>query len=454
MFYVEFLVKIFWLIIFLKVFLFWLWLWQLKEYRIDRFKAHFETQKIKKIISCLWWLKYPKFTKKIIVIFLVGAGLAILWLFYLSGFLLVILTPLFSSFLVLFFQIPTVIWRNNVLKKAKQKRAKFKDLPSHLGIGGEGLIVIGITGSYGKSSTKEFLSIILSEEYNVLKTEGNVNTEIGVAETILKKLKREHQIFICEMAAYNKGEIKLLCDIIQPRIGIVTGVNEQHLALFGSMENLLSAEGGRELIESLPEGGMAFFNAKNSYCRELYNQTKLKKFLYGEEVKIAGLENIEGAKLVARELGMSEEKIEQGAAKIMDKFPGIKIKRSKNGLDIINATYSVNPTGVLTHLDFLKNWSGKKIIIMPCLIELGSASKRIHQEIGEKIAEICDLAIITTKDYFKEISHSGVRPHYAKNSALILEKLKQVLDKKDNSNNVLLLEGRLPEQLIEEIEKL
>jgi UDP-N-acetylmuramoyl-tripeptide--D-alanyl-D-alanine ligase len=449
MFYIELLVKIFWFVFFIKIFLFWLWLWQIKEYRIDRFKAHFETQKIRKIISSFWWFKYPKFTKKIIVIFLIGVGLSILWLFYFPGLFLIILTPLFTFLLILFFQIPVIIWRNNVLETAKQKRKKLKDL-----------LVIGITGSYGKTSTKEFLAEILSQNFNILKTKENQNTEIGIAQCILNELKPEHQIFICEMGAYNKGEIKLLCDIIQPKIGIVTGVNEQHLSLFGSMENLLSAEGGEELIESLPkDGGVVFLNGKNKICQEIYQKIKIKKYLYGQKAELL-LENIEGAKAVAKELGMTDEEISRGVEKIENKLPGIKIEKKKNGLTIINAVYSTNPTAVIAHLNYLKKWSGKKIIIMPCLIELGPASKKIHQEIGEKISEVCDLAIITTKDYFKEIKEGsgrrGVEPPYGnilhlENPQLILKKLKQVLNEKDNSNNVILLEGRLFKKLLKEL---
>lgn len=442
------LIFIFWFIVFIKIFLFWLWLWQLKEYRIDRIGAHFKTQKIKKILSCLWWLKYPKFTKKIIIIFFIGSGLAILWLFYLPGIILIILTPLFSSVLVLALEPFIVFLKNRIFKKAKQKRAQFKDL-----------LVIGITGSYGKTSTKNFLALILSHKYKVLKTKGNINVDIGIANFVLKKLKKKHKIFICEMGAYRKGEIKKICDIIKPNIGIVTGVNEQHLALFGSMENLLSAEGGIELIESLSEDGIAFFNAKNKYCVDLYEKTKgIKKFLYGQEVSIVGLENIEGAKMVAKELGMSEQEIEQAVVKIKNKFPGIRIKKNNN-LTIINATYSTNPTGVIAHLDYIKNWQGKKIIIMPCLIELGPASKRVHQEIGKRINQVCDLAIITTKDYFNEIKQEmdGVelRPFprtevlYLKTPKEILEKVKSFIEKEKNV--IILLEGRVPEQLVEEL---
>jgi len=141
--------------------------------------------------------------------------------------------------------------------------------------------VIGITGSYGKSSTKEFLATILSAKYKVCKTSANRNSEIGVAETVLRELKPEHEIFIVEMGAYRTGEIKAICDIVHPTIGVLTAVSEQHLALFGSLEATKKAK--YELIEALPENGIAIFNADNRATRELAEQTLKPKRLYSTE---------------------------------------------------------------------------------------------------------------------------------------------------------------------------
>ncbi len=429
--------SIFWFLIFVKLLLFWLWLWQLKEYHFGRFKSHFETQKFKKIISSFWRLKYPKFTKKITAVFIACSLAEILLLSYSPLFLAIIFTFFSTSLLILFFQILAVIWRRFVMGKAKAKRLKFKDL-----------LVIGITGSYGKTSTKEFLSAILSEKFNVLKTKEHQNSEIGISQCILNNLESKHQIFVCEMAAYNKGGIKLLCDIAKPKIGIIAGVNEQHLSTFGNMENLLSAEGGEELIDSLPKNGIAFFNGNNQYCRRLYEKTKIKKIFYGEEAAFSGEENILGSTAVARELNMTEEEIKRAVGKIDNKFPGIKIKKGINGLTVIEATYSANPTGLIAHLEFLKTFPGKKVIVMPCLIELGSASSRVHKEIGKKISEICDLAIITTKDRFKEIKEG------AGEKVIFLEKSKEIFKKIisfTKKGDVVLLEGRLPNFLIEKL---
>ena len=418
----------------LKLFLFWLWLWQLKEYHLGRFKAHFETQKIKKIIGSFYWFKHPKWTKKTIFIFITGTILLFYFTFYFSLFFSIILiffSFFFSSLIVFFFQIPTVILRKIILKKAAEKREKFKNL-----------VVIGITGSYGKTSTKEILADILTEKLGrekVLKTKEHQNSEMGISQTILKKLNSEHEIFIVEMGAYNKGGIKLLCDIAQPKIGILTGINEQHMSTFGSQEKIIKTK--YELIESLPEDGLAFFNGKNKYCRELYQKTSgVKKFLFGQEAVSFAEENVLGAMAVARALGL---KIEKKSA-----FEGMRIKKGQNGLKIIDSTYSANPASVIAHLSEIEKLSGRKIIVMPCLIELGSASKAVHRRIGEKINQVCDLAIITTEDWFKEIKEG------AGQKAIIIEKPDEILRKIKEfcrPNDVVLLESRVPGQLIQKL---
>lgn len=492
----RYLIALLWLIIFTKKFLFWVYLWQLKEYHIGRFIDHFQTDKGKKLIFNYLFLikvlallgiifaakqglaeikfnlvyfitliffaeslfalksfwqkafKRPVLTQKTAIILNTGLSLGILLIFFLfllefkltkftaTLLLLDILIPIGFSLLILAFQPLAVILRNRILKRARQKRAQFKNL-----------LAIGITGSYGKTSTKEFLAAILSGKFKVLKTREHQNSEVGISECILDELNQEHQIFICEMGAYNRGGIKLLCDIVKPKIGILTGINEQHMATFGSLENIIKTK--YELIESLPENGVAFFNGKNKYCRELYGQTKIKKYLYGENAGL-GLENFEGAKAVAKELGMSDEEIERASRKIENKFPGIKIKNGINGLKVIDATFSANPDSVITHLEYLKTLPGKKVIIMPCLIELGNASAEVHRRIGAKITEVCDLAIITTTDHFKEMREE------AGNKAVFLEDPNKIFKKIQNTckeGDTVLLESRMPVGLLDLLSK-
>lgn len=540
-----------WFIRTTKVILFYLYLWQLKEYRISRFFDHFRTEKGKKLVFnklvifkvfllVVWiamgyisvgfgffdmihdfilifsivmlcvvyffegiravsnyisgkFLK-PVFTRKIqfLIFILLAFTIAFLLFMILSfkrplvGLLAFdILTPLIVSAIIFIFQPLAVFGRNQIIKKAKRKRAEFKNL-----------LVIGITGSYGKTSTKEFLATILSEKFNILKTKEHQNTEIGVSRCILNDLQPEHEIFICEMGAYKRGEIKLLCDITKPKIGILTGINEQHLATFGSQENIIKAK--YELIESLPEDSLAIFNGDNKYCLELYKKTTIEKRLqpphhpprrllvYGLQSSILGkppdiwaynvktekdfiafkifskddsadfkvnifgaqnVLNILGAVAVAKELGMSFEEIARACQKIEPGQSGMQLKKGINGLNIIDASYSANPTGVISHLEYLKIWGGKKVIVMPCLIELGSSSIKVHKRIGQKIGEICDLAIITTKERFKEIKEGAPNALFIENPKEILEKIKSFCQEGD----VVLLESRVPGQLMKQL---
>jgi UDP-N-acetylmuramoyl-tripeptide--D-alanyl-D-alanine ligase len=506
------LIIILWFIIFTKKLLFWVWLWQLKEYHLRRFKAHFQTEKGKKIISnyllkaklilvlglflyfplfsyllilvflaeTLFFLRYilkrtfkrPTLTKKTILILGAGFVLGILILhsffplseksFYIYLLGIDILAPLIFSGLVLAFEPYAISWRKKIIRRATDKRKGFKDLT-----------VIGITGSYGKTSTKEFLFEILSERFKVLKTKEHQNSEVGISRCVLNDLKPEHQVFICEMGAYGKGGIKMLTDIVKPKIGVLTGINEQHLATFGSLENIIKAK--YELIESLPKDGLAVFNGYNKHCLELYSETNLAKKLSGKDIKAENIrvgkefisfkvslggdsadfkvnllgqhwvENILIAILVAKELGMTLKEISSACQKVKP-LPGAMRIIKNRGLNIIEATYSANPSGVISHLDYLKSWSGKKVIVMPCLIELGSSLEEVHQRIGEKIGEVCDLAIITTKECVSDIK-KGVKKGgvlYLENSQDIFEKLKEFSGQED----VILLESRLPKKLL------
>lgn len=141
------------------------------------------------------------------------------------------------------------------------------------------LIVIGITGSYGKTSTKFFLEKILSSKYNVLMTPESYNTTMGVVKTIRESLKPTHEIFICEMGAKGIGHIKEICDIVKPKFGIITSIGPQHLESFKTIENIITAK--FELCDALPNDGVIFLNGDNEYIRN--NKINKKAVYYGLE---------------------------------------------------------------------------------------------------------------------------------------------------------------------------
>lgn len=522
-----------WFIGTLKFILFWVYLWQLKEYHLGRFKDHFRTYKGKKIffnwlfsfkllIFTLLLLSYnffgiafyalllvylleslnsvasflrgrlkmPVFTPKttlltsVSCLLFIGLFFAVynntstdFW-FLFSILTFDILTSLIVSAVVLTFEPLFVLARNNMIEKATEKIRKF-----------DKLVVIGITGSFGKTSTKEFLTTILSEKFNVLSTKEHRNSEMGISKTILEELNKDHQIFIVEMGAYKKGGITLLCDMVRPMIGIVTGVNEQHMATFGSMENLLSAEGGEELLENLPKNGLIILNGDNKYCVDLYKKANIHKRIYSEErrkvdsdiwseevvvtkdsldfmaitkkkeashfnVNVLGRQNIQNllaAILVARELGMSFNEISRTASKIKQKQGGMTIKTGIHDINVVDSSYSSNPDGVKADLNYLNVFKGKKVIVMPCMIELGKKSEEIHYKVGEKIAEIADMAIITTRERFKDIQEGAVSAGMEENKIIFSEKPGEIFHMITTfckSGDAVLLEGRVPSNLI------
>lgn len=535
---ILYLLSIIWIFRQIKYTLFWIYLWQLKEYHIGRFLSHFATSQgrnlflnklllLKLILLiipfflegenyyyvlslCLLFLyaleflkllkdfifsqlKAPVWTVKTIFLFLttLAAEVFYLWVivnekdFFYSGLILFdIFTPLLISLAVLLFQPLSFLWRVFIIRRAIQKRDKFKNLK-----------VVGITGSYGKTSTKEFLAAILEQKFNVLKTKKHQNSEVGVSSAILKELKPSHEVFVVEMGAYNKGGIKLLCDIAKPKIGILTGINAQHLATFGSPENIINTK--YELIESLPEDGTAIFNGNNQYCQNLYQKTRIPKKIsfspfstrsgrniwedfWAEDIKVEkekitfnvfsrdgesaffelkelGAHNIENILLAvccAKELGMSLDEISKACLKIERQQGSMILFEGVNGSKVIDSTYSANSTGVFAHLDYLDIWESKKVIVMPCLIELGLASRAVHKKIGERIGRTCNLAIITTEECFDFIKRGAIEQGMKKDNILLIKDPQRVIEKVESfvqAGDVVLLESRIPKQIIDSL---
>ena len=190
------------------------------------------------------------------VIFLFLADILVVLAYY-----IVILTNIINS------PIEKAI-QNKFVRKAKKKLKEMENLK-----------IIGITGSYGKTSTKYIVSTILEQKYNVLKTPASYNTKMGIVRTINEQLKPTHQIFVCEMGADEVGGIQRSCDVVHPTIGMVTAIGPQHLATFGSLENVKKTK--FELVNSLPKEGIAFLNYEDENIRSM--KTEKNKITYGLE---------------------------------------------------------------------------------------------------------------------------------------------------------------------------
>lgn len=332
-----------------------------------------------------------------------------------------VISPFVNALLVAAFYPLTQFSKGRKLAKANRKIAQM-----------QGLKVIGITGSYGKSSVKEFLSQMLEKKFNVLKTPGNTNTEIGVAEVVLRSLKPEHQVFIVEAGAYKIGEIKKIAEMVKPRIGIITAVKDAHLGLFGSLENIKKAK--YELIEALPEFGVAIFNNDNEGAADLASRSEnlklAKRIKYssqgeadltaknvvatpeGVEFEVSGVKfktplpglqnvsNVLAAMAVALELGFKLEELVEVIATLKLREHTMSVKKVSENLVLVDDTYNANPDGVIAGLEYLnlyQDW--QKIVIFPGMLELGERSVEEHKRVAAKMTETCDLVVLTSKDF-------------------------------------------------------
>lgn len=289
------------------------------------------------------------------------------------------------------------------------------------------LIVIGVTGSFGKTSTKNYLAGILAEKYNVLVTPGNFNTLLGVIRTIREQLRPYHQVFIVEMGAKQKNDIKEICDLVHPTIGIVTAVGEMHLETFKSIENIQDTK--FELINSLPANGIGIINNDSKYinnykgiksdCRIIryavdnsadykatdvqYGANGLSFILNGGEqfcsrlLGVGNLLNILAAIAVADHLEVPVKKQKNAIARLQPVEHRLSMKVA-NGITVLDDAYNSNPQGAKMALEVLKNFAvengNKRIVITPGFVEMGARQYEANRELGKTIATSCDYAIV------------------------------------------------------------
>lgn len=284
--------------------------------------------------------------------------------------------------------------------------------------------VIGITGSVGKSTTKEMVAEILGHRYLTLKSEGNYNNEIGLPMTILG-LTEEHQRAVLEMGFYVPGEIKFLCDIAKPRIGVVTNIGTVHAERAGSQEAI--ARGKAELVESLPQDGVAILNYDDPFVRQMAEKTPAQVLFYGlnpeadlwaDQVESLGLEGIrfrlhyrnEVLHLRVPMLGRHSVHTALRAAAValadgLDweeiisclRFGHMQLRlvavRGKSGALLLDDTYNASPQSTLAALNLLEELDGRKIAVLGDMLELGQYEQQGHEMVGIRAAEVVEVLV-------------------------------------------------------------
>ncbi len=309
-------------------------------------------------------------------------------------------------------------------------RLYFKDAEKKL-LENKGLIRIGITGSYGKTSTKFVLNTILSQKYNVLCTPASFNTPMGVTRIVRERLQPSHQVFIGEMGARHVGEIKELSQLVHPEIGILTAVGPQHLDTFRTIERIEKTK--YELIDALPEDGYAVFLNDEGIVTRLYEKTKKPKCLVGkaggevwaEDVKVSpegssfllcfkdgekipcetkmlgehNILNILTASAVAKYLHLTNAQIARGIAALQPVEHRLQLMKSQGGVTVIDDAFNTNPRSAKKALDVLKAFPGRRIIVTPGMVELGAEEEKYNEEFGAYMADCVDVAVLVGKKH-------------------------------------------------------
>ena len=363
----------------------------------------------------------------------------------------------------------------------RKAKAKLRSMPN--------LKVVGVTGSYGKTSSKNILNDILNIKYNSLATPKSLNTFNGLMITVNNKLSKFDDVFIAEMGAYVKGEINGLCKLVNPSYGIITSIGTAHLETFGSEENILN--GKMELAEYLPSTGAVVFNyddvkqrgyefKKQDHAKVLWvglNNDKLDvtasnikcsykgtsfdvKFkgdekTYKFETKLLGNHNVYNilqALALGREFDIEVKDLIQAVKRVSVVEHRLELKKFPTFYQIDDA-YNSNPVGAKSALDVLHLMDGKKVVVTPGMIELGPKEEELNMEFGKQIADVADEVILVGEKRTKPIYNGLIERKFREENIHVLNDVRDaytlLASLKDNRDLYALFENDLPDTYTE-----
>jgi UDP-N-acetylmuramoyl-tripeptide--D-alanyl-D-alanine ligase len=320
------------------------------------------------------------------------------------------------------------------------------------------LNVIGITGSVGKSTTKEVASAVLERRFPTLRNPGNLNNEIGLPLTLLH-LERRHKCAVLEMGFYYPGEIRFLCEIAKPQVGVITNIGTVHAERAGSQEEI--ARGKAELVEALPTDGVAILNFDDVLVREMAKKTKARVFFYGlderadlwaDQINGLGLEGISfrlhyrnevlhlrvpligrhsvhtvlRATAIGLTLDLTWQEIVDGLRSGDTQLRLVAV-RARNGALILDDTYNASPQSTLAALNLLDEMTGYKIAVLGDMLELGRYEEIGHQMVGVRAAQVAD-EIVTVGERAQKIAESARNMRFGKTKINEFSEGEQVVD--------------------------
>ena len=446
--------------------LFWLAIWQQKEYRLDRFIAFLKdnpqslTASLIVIAFSKSTLNRPALTPK--------ALLTALSTFVLSLFLLLLSPlPLYLSLPILYLLLPLVIIFSGLpLFIITQLAAiHYQNQAKNL-IKRHQPLIIGITGSYGKTTTKILLSQLLSQQTSVWHSPKSYNTPLSLPRAIATGYTGQ-KIVVLEFAAYKQGEIARLTKLFPPRLAILTGIAPQHLAIFGNTQNIIKAKS--ELPASLPNSASFIFNDRNQLASELAqtfpnlklikasssdlskpsldDQGHLSFTLAGQRIntKLLGTHyftNLHAAITAAQTFGLGDKQIKAALESFKPGSEFIGLSTTHSGHQLLNDGKTSNPDGFEAAVDLAAHLKAtQKIIITPGIIDLGTSSQQIHFDLAKKASAIFDRFIHTGPTQTQIIRHLlGIKYHQVTS----VDQLKAAITN-IKPHSLILIEGRIPD---------
>lgn len=360
-----------------------------------------------------------------------------------------------------------ILRRHRLVGMAKDKIKKAKSIK-----------IIGITGSYGKSTTKEILYALVKKKWRSVKTPANYNTHLGAAKTVSRYVRPDTEVLIVEMGAYRGGEIRKICEITPPDIAVVTGINEQHMTLFKDIQGTIRSK--FEIIEYAKDNAIVVINADNEYSLKMSEMTQKETVLYSSHQEVTvwasnitsktdtisltihygkdekemsinmigahNVSNILAAVSVSLKLGMSLEEIAQRFLQVKN-LGKLSIKKGPHKSQIIDDSYNSNPDGFSAALDVLMEQNAQtRILVSSGILELGDKKDEVYARLGKEMNERVNVLITSDADLASVVS-KDVKVHYLPTVA----KQYKVLESYLNEKTVVLLEGanlKLAEKLI------
>lgn len=431
-------------------------------------------------------LRYTSRMTRLSITLFILSSFASFWLIVLSSqfnillrFSVVAFTPL-----LLYLLVPLAFYINKPLEfviyeiyilKAKNSLKKLE--------GQTPKVKIGITGSFGKTSTKFILSTILSEKYKVCASPASYNTPMGLTKVILNNLSADDEIFIAEMGARRKGDIKKLCKLVKPDISVVTGVGEQHLETFKTIDRIKETK--FEIVENMQANGKAFFS-DSEISKQLFNKANCERYICGLDegsfayasdieyssvgasftlvidgksiscqTKLMGKHNVSNivlASAVAYKLGLTLDEIKLGISRIKPISHRLELTNAENGVIILDDSYNASTVGARCALEVLASITAKnKIVMTPGIVEQGKNQFEVNKTLGKEISKVATKVFVMNEVNKKAISEGLIEAGFNKENifyATTITEGEQLIKQHVKKGDVLLIENDLPDNFI------